>query len=262
MDPTRPHYIDLEKGDTADFDSVEFKYDGMWVRVEIRGRTLQAYSRTGKLKLATTLDRRHKRMTLIGEYIVGTTWAKASPYHGRIVVHDITHCGWRNLSGQALAERRHFLNYLPWPCLGTGQYALDDLPELLDRVEGGAFEGLVFKDSTEPYGAPHGRYKPIVTRDYVCMGRNPGSGKYAGWAAASIQGGLQKPGEFFDGTPRHVIDVGGLTDDLRASLWQEPDKYIGRVFKAAGNMVFESGALRHPRFAGWHEDKTPQECTG
>ena len=83
------------------------------------------------------------------------------------------------------------------------------------------------------------------------MQLTPGTGKYEGATGAFVGGAYR------DGKLTRMCKVSGMSDRLRIDTWQRPDKYIGRVFEAEGAQLFESGALRHPRFKRWRTDVTP-----
>jgi ATP-dependent DNA ligase len=116
------------------------------------------------------------------------------------------------------------------------------------------FEGLVFKrNDVVLANAIWGRMKRTVTVDYVCLGGNPGGGRYAGKACSSVKGGL-----LVDGKVVPIASVSGLNDLLRVELFE--GQHVGRVFEAEGKGVYANGALRHPNFVRWRDDKMPEEC--
>lgn len=59
---------------------------------------------------------------------------------------------------------------------------------------------------------------------------------------------------------------GGFTDKERKDIWENFDKYRGRVLEVDGYQLFSSGALRHPNAVReckqlkWRDDKPTEEC--
>lgn len=262
MTTTRPPYTDCPPGEApAGFDLVELKYDGWFAVATIDAGTCTFTSRTGRVIETREVPRDLPTMTLVGELLRGTTWACETGRTGQFVVYDALYIDWAELSRKPLHTRRRALERLfadqplPKSFRLICQHQFSAWLNLWGKhVETGRFEGLVFKSSTGRYGEPHARMKRTVTAEYVCMGANPGSGKYAD-AAASIRGGL-----FVDGKLKQVISVGGLTDELRHAIWTEPARFAGKVFEAAGKALFPSGALRHPAFLRWRPDKPAARC--
>lgn len=54
--------------------------------------------------------------------------------------------------------------------------------------------------------------------------------------------------------------VSGFDDATRADLTEHYEQYVGRVFEVTGQEQFKSGAIRHPRWVGWRDDKDAEEC--
>lgn len=78
---------------------------------------------------------------------------------------------------------------------------------------------------------------------------------FYGWKTA-IKIGLYKDGE--------LVQIGtvssGLTDELRADITKNPDKYLGTTIEC-DIMELGDGALRHPVFKKFRDDKGAKECT-
>jgi len=265
------HYID-HSPDRLDkiphrYDVVELKYDGIWGRCVIGNNLAIIYSKTGNEKGRFTVDYDGPTTVLIGEYLIGTAWAKnnARIPHGSFLAFDCVRS-----AGVDIGEWPQYRRMKEAHDLGCGGFLSDNdwyysasnlLPmagtvanawEAVIRYNG---EGLVLKNSQAPYGTPHIRIKRVFEVDYVCTGFEPGGGKYKGCGVASVHGGL-----FINGRLRQVVRAGGLTDERRRDFWQHPERYIGRVFKATGKGLFDSGALRHPVFVDWHADKRAIDC--
>jgi len=238
------------------FDLVELKYDGMFATAECADGAIVIRGRNGRIKacLATSTPLRAK---LVGEYLYGTAWAKRTGRTGQLWAFDVIEVDGKDVSQRPLANRRMLLNNLTLPAGFhiAPQYPAHEWQRLWsDLVEPGDFEGLVFKSSRDRYGEPWARMKRRVTCDYVCMGTTPGSGRYAG-QAASLIGGLHVKGHL-----TAVIRVPGLTNEQRVEYAIHPERIVGRVFEATGYDLFPSGALRHPAFGRWREDKASEEC--
>lgn len=237
-------------------DVVELKHDGIWGRAEIVAGECTIYSRTGRPKATLPVDPRLGSLTLVGEYMYGTPWSREDGRSGRLYVFDIE-AGATTLDRRRRALQKAFgcLPLPPWMRL-VDQYPIRRWRDLwTDHVETGRFEGLVFKRSDGCYGEPWGRMKARVIGEFVCMGVNRGRGRHRD-SAGSLQGGL-----YVNGALKRIVDVGtGFEDDERAEIWESPSDFIGRVFEVCGNARFPSGALRHPRFEGWRNDKAACEC--
>lgn len=54
--------------------------------------------------------------------------------------------------------------------------------------------------------------------------------------------------------------VSGFDDAMRDDITENHEKYIGRVFEVTGQEQFASGAIRHPRFIRWRDDKRAEDC--
>lgn len=252
----RPKYTDIDPQDwpaISQYTWIEKKYDGHYVELIggldgwiLRGRTGTIYARG---------DDPLPECHLLGEHIIGTEWACAprqADIHGSIVVFDaadqpdhddllgliceIQACG---VAGLALTMSR--------------RYPIDRARSLwAELVEGGDWEGLIFRHR----GRLVGRMKKQVTRDYVCMDiPYSDAAKYAAWGARAVIGGLMIDGELVE-----HISVGGLTDGQRREFLSDRDNLIGRVFEVRGNGHTGAGALRHPRFSRWRDDKNAADC--
>jgi ATP-dependent DNA ligase len=53
---------------------------------------------------------------------------------------------------------------------------------------------------------------------------------------------------------------GGFTDEERDHIWHTWPASRGRVLTITGKGRFDSGALRHPNFKGFRDDKRAEEC--
>jgi ATP-dependent DNA ligase len=118
------------------------------------------------------------------------------------------------------------------------------------------YEGLVFKDSTSKYHDKNAwaRMKAIVEMDYICTGfRNADEGtKYEGMVGSVLGTLIDK---------EVYITCGGITEKERKIFTENPELFVGQVFTAKGNNWYPSGAIRHPQFQRWRNDKEPEDCT-
>mgnify|MGYP001472901117 CR=1 FL=1 len=98
------------------------------------------------------------------------------------------------------------------------------------------------------------RMKAVIEMDYICVGfRDADEGtKYEGMVG-SVLGTLSDKEVY--------VTCGGLTEVQRKMFTRAPERYIGRVFTAKGNNWYPSGAIRHPQFQRWRNDKAPEDCT-
>lgn len=273
MKRERPDRLNFKPGDfespAEQFNSVELKYDGHYCVLELIGTEWTIWTHTGNRRREGSLDVCVSRTLLHGEFLFGTEWAKDRPdLYGQFAifqaemidgedVSDESNAYGRRLIKQFLDEHQRckFLGKTPFL---VQQFAVSEAEYLWDEfVIGQKFEGLIFKNSDRPWHSPMGRMKAETDMDYVCVGFDHStSNTYAGWGVKSINGGL-----FVDGELKLVCRVPGLTNELRKEFYDHPDKYIGRVFEAQGKKLSKKGALRHPNFIRWRDDKSKEECT-
>jgi len=269
----RPKFkeIDAAKvGKFGHYDIVEPKMDGIWGVFHLRkdGRWT-IYSRTGKEKKTGRCIARGHEITLLGEYMIGSHWAKKHECDGLFYAFDMIKGtpGTDGGGGYDLHERKirlaraidhiklpSFMRMLDFQPIKKWKNMWDVL--VLDK----GYEGLVFKKLNERYAdATWARMKHKAEIDYICMGFNMGreDGKYKD-TVGSITGGLYKsPHELAFA----VCKVGGLTDAQRDFFNENKDYFIGRVFTAHGFCFYPSGAIRHPKFKNFRIDKTKEDCT-
>jgi ATP-dependent DNA ligase len=132
------------------------------------------------------------------------------------------------------------------------------------HVENGTCEGLVYKRIGDTYiDSTVWRRKKEVTMDYIMMGVYEGAGKHKG-RLGGINGGL-----WVNGKAEIRCKVGGgFNDAEREDIWNNPQKYMGRVLEVKGWQLFESGAVRHPNAVRdertgqlrWRDDKEQKDC--
>lgn len=247
------------------FDVCELKYDGWWGQLVLENRNWTLYSQTGRLLKSGSVQHNYDPRTIIhGEYIVGTEWAKQHPeYYDQFVVFGLEEAP--GLENKTLTnhQQRQILHSL-LPRLGEEtivsglflipQFRIEDAPTVWDIND--EFEGLVFKNSQTPWGAPFGRMKREATMDYVCLGfEQSEADRHKGWGVASVVGGL-----YFDGMLQRACLTSSLSDAQRSEFYNNPDRYLGQVFEVKGKKITKTGSMRHPDFVRWRPDKQPEEC--
>ena len=277
---TRPSYIDLGNDPTIDlltlnvehtFDVVEPKYDGIWVRVEfVKDKRIDIWSRHGQCKSSVYSDIPSglDGCVLHGEFMYGSNWSSRMGLSGKSIIFDCTMYDGLNISGYPLDFRRQAANIILSRLKGFDSERQFSIVEqrpvsameywwkelVLDKN----WEGLIIKSSKAPFGATWARMKRIYEVDYVCLGFNQSTAtKYKGKMVSSIKAGLMMPNGKFE----VVCNVSGLDERLRTKLYDFPNQYIGKVLKASGKGIFENGAVRHPNFVEWHNDKLAEHCT-
>lgn len=133
---------------------------------------------------------------------------------------------------------------------------------MFERVVASGGEGLMIKDSDLKFraGRTNGmcKVKKTVSREYVCMGfSKTDASTYIkqGFTVGAILGGL-----YVNGTLKEVVSVGAFDFSWRRKFSDNPEEYIGKVVELGGYEIFKSGALRHPFFVKFRDDKTHEDC--
>jgi hypothetical protein len=251
----------IEDAVAACFDTAQIKHDGQWVRVVIDGRKAEFFSRQCRHVGTRSVAKGCPSMTLIGEWINGTERAVGSPDEDDVVAFDIV-----ALDGKVVAEslpyaRRldlidHLAHYAEWLSpvaskpIGAAQRLWDS------HVETGKAEGLIFRRSADTYSdAWLGRLKRQVTGDFVIMSAQEGTGKLAG-TLGTLVCGLYHGTKLFE----KVRLGGGMNAAVRADLWKRRHELRGLVVEARGYQMHASGALRHPQFVRFRDDKKARDC--
>jgi|7_EtaG_2_1085326.scaffolds.fasta_scaffold07191_7 ATP-dependent DNA ligase len=246
------------------YDMVQMKMDGIWGCLIINNGRWAIYSRTGKKKSEGVISDSTIDSVLLGEYMYGSHWAHTRDIDGEFYIFDCLRFEGKNIESKELAERTLCSEWAWEQCKQELEW-LDILetyetyqwPELWDHyVIGEAYEGLVFKDSTSEYQHRNAwaRMKAVVEVEYVCHSfRMADEGtKYEGQVGGVI-------GTFYD--KEVYVTCGGLTEAMRQDFTENPEVYIGQVFKAKGNTWYPSGSIRHPKFLHWRDDKDVEDCT-
>lgn len=198
---------------------------------------------------------------LRGEYIYGTNRALKSTDYMTYRVYDI-------IAEGSYRDRYHLLtewvtNYHTWcrdmhkepQIFLTPNLPPDSFSYLLEEVKAGRLEGVIGRNWNAQMNDKVFRFKPVFCTDYILIGLEEGRGRLENMTGAFVGG------QFKDGKITTICRVSGMTDSLRQDTWQKKQKYLGHVFEAEGSQVFDSGALRHPRFKRWRLDVNPTEVT-
>lgn len=268
----RPKYKTFDVGNFPsqdEFDIVEVKQDGWFSRLDIEHGAWKLYSRSSRLIDSGKLDTDTGKSVIYAEYLFGTQWAKDRPeLYGKLAVFGAEFLGGNDLRHMSIDTVYDKIGFfldrykedapdILGKCFRVKQHSICKAEEIWEQyVVGENYEGLVFKNSQACWGQPFGRMKQAATMDYVCLGFEASeSDTYEGWGVACIVGGL-----FVDGKLKKACRVSGINDELRAEFYRNPQKYVGRVFEARGKTVFKTGALRHPNFIRWRDDKSVEDC--
>jgi len=164
------------------------------------------------------------------------------------------------------------LRSLEYQVLDHGTSPEEILGMMKQKVESGE-EGLVIKyplDSRLENETWLKRKKELEA-DFVCLGFEESE---ADWHAIDwkSRGFVGKPDKlvgavvgglyFQDGALKRAVSVGALNLELRIEASLNPGKFIGKVFTVKGFEWYrdESGAMRHPSFIGWRDDKPAVDC--
>lgn len=262
----KPQMVDLDletfNPTNYKFNTVQLKLDGWFSIVRILDHKAQVITSGGEIRKEFTI-RKIKNAILLCEWIYGTNWSKKSLYEGFLVAHDIIMLDDNYFMSHNYWSRYQKLDYIQEVFRDQGflfgvfgSFPISDWKDLWEnRVVSEGFEGLVFKNDLDTWPMHMGRMKPVVEEDYVVIGFKEGNNRLTGTLGA-IEGGM-----YVNGKLTRICTVGGgFTDSMRDDIWNRQDYFMGKVFTARGKMRFDSGALRHPNFWEWRDDKDPELC--
>lgn len=261
-DISRQDYLDFPDIQTAvasgKFDLIQAKYDGIWCLLHVVGGQGVWYSRTHQVKHSaqTTLE----DGLYAGEYMFGQQWALHPSRYGKTYLFDLLWSGNRDYRGFAYLDRWRELsdrlqrasdpNLLP-----VSNVSVSLAEPFWARILANDFEGVVLRRSSADYNTPLGRVKRKVQGDYIALDVIEGRGKHAGRLGAI------RLGVFSPNGPTPLFEVGGgFSDAERDDIWRTWPRDKFRVCTVEGRARFETGALRHPNFVCWRDDKTMEEC--
>ena len=255
----------LEQPNLSYYTSCQLKFDGWWTLIKIKDQNAQVITSKGVLRAIFPID--SPDIVLNCEWIYGTTWAQKSPLFDKFMIFDcLEFDGWdykifpyRKRMEKAGEWLSFIERYFPKFALidsfpTTDWYHFWKNHVTIDSRQ--AFEGIVFRnDEDNFYLQKVARMKKEVTMEYVVMDYKEGNGRLQGTLGAVI-GGM-----YVNSILVPICTVGGGYDDsMRDYIWINREKFLGKVFEARGKTLFPSGALRHPAFTRFREDKNPHGC--
>ena len=264
----RPKFRELRWGKHREipeqYDMVQLKMDGIFGCMKVSNGQWAIYSRTGKMKDDGVLEDRTLDAVLLGEFMFGSHWGHKMGKNRNFYIFDCVEMNGIDIRDMTLESRLTFSTEMFHRLTGELKflrrlktYKTHEWKYLWDTyiLEYG-YEGLVFKDSTSKYHDKKAwaRMKAVVEMDYICTGfRDAEEGtKYEGMVGSVLGTLIDK---------EVYVTCGGITEAQRKVFTKMPEMYIGQVFTAKGNDWYPSGAIRHPQFQRWREDKRAEDCT-
>jgi len=267
---------------------VEQKYDGIYIQLVFdKFANLKLISRNMKeknneqlesLRLYLEKNLKLEDAVINGELAfstqTGTEYQKKYG-HSKVDVFDITRLAGKDLVDKNLLDRKKILDLFCAPLdpeyITVAPYLVSDgvnnfnkkVKDWFDEIVKKGGEGLVVKDLADKsynFGGKSKlwyKIKKLVSMDYVIMGyEDSNSEKYGskGWIK-HIVCGLYENGKLVE-----KVRVGSMTDEIRKEISKNKDKYKGTVVEIHGFEVFKSGAIRHPSFLMFRDDKDPKDC--
>ena len=242
----RGSYEDSTVGtmDLDHYDLVQLKHDGMWVQVEIDGRTALVKTRKGNVKARFQLSESQPRSVFVGELMTGTQ--RSQSRDKEMVVFDCEAANGFDCQGRTYLERMEEFKgiFIPPELAEFGcvfnpveTWNADHALEMWKDVESGAEEGLILRRNVMPFGATVARVKPRAEADYFA-----GKVFWKNGRAVSIGGAL--------------IPDGPIVVRARILCNHDYEGFrLNRVFKCAGQEITKRGSMRFPMFGGWHFEK-------
>tara|TARA_R110000765_G_scaffold22671_1_gene57783 strand:- start:2730 stop:3539 length:810 start_codon:yes stop_codon:yes gene_type:complete len=141
-----------------------------------------------------------------------------------------------------------------------GSHPITDLDDVwaatLDQPDD--YDGIIIIDPSQAYNAqPHIKCKHVVCVDMVVSALlYSKAGHYEG-RPHGVQGAYWVDGKLVD-----VCKVPNMPHKYTKQMAKDPESFIGRVFEARGQKIFEkTGSLRHPVFSRFRDDKPVHETT-
>jgi len=241
----------------------QLKYDGIWGKVVVENNMARVYSKTDQLKCSFAVPAwlfARKPIVLLAEYMYGSQWSQQDDRAGRLYVFDCLVFDGNDLSTLPYAQRKKqadaLVVELGAPFYKVDTYNITRLGEVWGVLEQTMkYEGLIVRNLTSTYFTKLFKLKTEVEDDYVVMGFKPGEGKHDGRLGSLILAQYSVDNLTF------VMDCGGgFSDELRQQIWDKQDYVVGKVCRVKGKSRFTSGALRHPQFVQFRDDKKPEDC--
>lgn len=240
------------------YDIIQLKYDGIWCKLVVENEQGKWYSRTGELKKEASCLLRDG--IYLGEFMYGSHWSTHPSRNGKTYLFDLIWDGSRDVRQLEYSRRYSFLvgrcPINPQAQIQTISSVHVSLAERFwERVLATRSEGLVFRRLGDNYGGICGRLKREVEVDYVVLDIIEGNNSLRGSLGALVCG-LYREGQLVN-----VLKVGGgFKRPERFRIWSTWPEALHRVVQISGRGLFPSGALRHPNFVRFRDDKKPEEC--
>ena len=125
----------------------------------------------------------------------------------------------------------------------------DEIKKLHDDFVADGYEGAMVKDLSAPYKFGRGyeimKLKAFHDVDLKIEKLLEGTGRHSG-KLGSVQ-------VVFNGVD---VQVGsGFSDELRETIWNNPDDFVGRMIEVRYQEVTPDGSLRFPTFVCFRNDR-------
>lgn len=242
----------------------QLKYDGIWGQALIKSGEARLYSKTGMHKETISIEppifHDNKETILIGEFMYGSQWSKQPHLAGKFFAFDVVVIDDEDISHLPYNQRFRRLQArvaeLGPRFAMIPTYHWSRLPETWLHIESLAtHEGIIVRKWSSTYYTRLFKLKVEVEDDFVVMDFIEGMGKHTGRL------GALSLGQYENGVLTHVMDVGGgFSDDERDGIWADKSTYYLSVCLVRAKGRFESGALRHPNFVRFRDDKPASQC--
>jgi ATP-dependent DNA ligase len=252
--PYRQKYreVDLTAALASDRDIFQVKYDGIWAAVHVDGGLVEVFSRTDALKRSFTIPDHMHQAVFVAEFMFGSERAQTHAWKDKLVVFDCLYFDTIDVAHEPYEERlklaRVALNNLTGPFQLAPTYRVKDATTAWEVGKQRNFEGLVFRRTKDKYSDELLKVKYEIEDEFYVIDMIEGQGKHEGRLGALVVSDRRGGSE--------VMRVGGgFNDRERQFIWDHCDYHIGKCVQVKGKGRFESGALRHPNFVKWRDDK-------
>lgn len=251
------HPIGLEEAATLGKGWVcQLKIDGVWALATHNGRGVVVITgRRGRELAQIRIPARAPAFVLVGEWMAD---------HDRFYVFDLISERGTLRTGESFETRARHARFIcaayRVSAIGWVKYESHDKTRRSFEASKGIriSDGIVMKRLGAAYneiGCQHYKVKHSVTMDYVVTRIIYTKGGTRDGEANGVQGAL-----YLDGTLYDVCKIPNLPYKWRRKMQADPSAFVGRVVEARGQKVFPSGALRHPAFNRWRDDKPATDC--
>ena len=167
---------------------------------------------------------------------------------------------WNSREASMSCKERYAALYDNLQCVGDLRYLklipryivpadYRSIKEWHDQFVADGFEGAMVKDLDAPYKFGRGpevmKLKAFHDVDLAIMGWEEGTGKHSnklGAVKVDYKGVIVKVGS-------------GFSDELRETIWDDPDSFVGRMIEVRYQEVTPDGSLRFPTFVCFRNDR-------